>query len=131
MRMLTCFWIFLELLLLTNFVLSRTLYVVRNGRLAPVADIDDSRLSKLSSYDFSPKRFLKISKRRQSFYSDEFEPDVLRMRPVRESPFYNPSEDMQQYDDPDYQFRRSVRNQQDDRAAEDYYNEWIMSNIGK
>jgi len=62
MRMLTCFWIFLEILLLTNSIVARTLYVVSNGRLAPVADIDDSRLAALSNYEFSPKRFLKISK---------------------------------------------------------------------
>ena len=52
----------MEILLLTNSIVARTLYVVSNGRLAPVADIDDSRLAALSNYEFSPKRFLKISK---------------------------------------------------------------------
>jgi len=110
------------LLLIADNVFSRTLYVInKNGGFNNVGD------GTYNQNYFAPRRFLKISKRRDNFYPDYgYDVDTLMYQPSD-----NPFLQQEQSDDaPDSQFSRIPR-QAERREAEDYYNRWIMSNMGK
>merc|ERR1711874_400440 len=76
---------------------------------------------------FAPRRFIKISKRRQYPILTEFPYlDLINLSAPPPSPFHS-SHGLEE----DQAFSRAQRNDEaDSRAAEDYYNDWIMSNVG-
>merc|ERR1712126_34620 len=140
MNKLTSILLWIGVIFLAESVYSRTVYIIND----PYPDAYESQNSELQDteykrfnnnfyqiQDFAPKRFLKISKRRQSYYPDySFDNDLISLDEPRPNPFSN-QDQQNDIEDAPYHFRRSLRDNHNDRAAEDYYNEWIMSNIGK
>merc|ERR1712154_755052 len=127
-RVMTLTWNLLTAsLLLLAAVSPRSLELRENRAMEPVL------LEFPSPQAYSPRRFIKISKRPQSEYplwvGYPYLDLVLDTRPAP-SPFHS-EEGAQEREEEEHQFRRSLRNNEEDsRAAEDYYNEWIMSNVG-
>merc|ERR1712227_396651 len=119
MNKLTSILLWIGVFFLVESVCSRTFYVINDqypntyeSQDPQMQDIEFKRFNNnfYQNQDFAPKRFLKISKRKQSYYPEySFDNDLISIDEARPNPFYD----------------------HNDRAAEDYYNEWIMSNIGK
>merc|ERR1711884_716030 len=91
--------------------------------------VNDGRMRGRHYMNFAPpRRFLKISKR---YPSEDYEP-VQLVEGVPPSPFFNEDPDLNTFED--FHFvRRSAepRNNVDKREAEEYYNNWISSHVGK
>merc|ERR1712154_467921 len=112
----------ISLFLVTDIVRSRTVYVINNRGYNYLDDGSENQRY------FAPRRFLKISKRRANFLPDYgYDIDTMMPNQPLDNPFLReePIPDR----DNDSQFSRISRQAEGAREAEDYYNEWIMSNM--
>merc|ERR1711862_28103 len=109
MNKLTSILLWIGVFFLVESVCSRTFYVIN---------------------DQYPNTYESQDPQMQDTEFKRFNNDLISIDEARPNPFYD-QDQQNNVEDAPFHFRRSLRDNHNDRAAEDYYNEWIMSNIGK